>query len=69
MSYNFTKKTCDRCGVNEKNGQYVTETYAYGRTGKSNSFRLALDGGVLCAPCHQEKQLTDLFNKMGKEGA
>ena len=53
MAYDFDKKTCDECKA-KKTGNETIET----------SFRLSYDGGVLCARCHKEKKLKELFELM-----
>lgn len=66
MSYNFKKKTCDRCGVHQDNAPYINTGIDHPKYCRSNSFRLSTDGGVLCAECHKEEGLKKLFDLMDK---
>ena len=50
MPYNYTKTTCDVCGIQEWRAK--------------GSFRLGIKGEVWCEVCHREKELTDLFYKI-----
>lgn len=68
MAYNFDKNICDRCGITEEEAKkYPVDTginhynYRY-----STSFYLGINNEVLCAKCHKEKELEDLFALMDK---
>lgn len=69
MAYNFKKKTCDKCGITQAaaNKKPPLDTgidhplYRY-----TTSHRLGADGSVLCAWCHREKELEDLFAAMDR---
>lgn len=69
MAYNFTKTTCDKCGVHQDKAPKIAVSYANGTNGFTNSFRLGYDGSVHCAGCHQENALASLFAAMdAREG-
>jgi hypothetical protein len=66
MAYNFTKNTCDRCGITkEKAMNHPVDTginhpqYRY-----STSFKLGFNGEVHCARCSKEIGLEQLFRAM-----
>ena len=66
MAYNFTKNTCDRCGITKKEAEkYPVDTginnflYRY-----STSFKLGFNGEVHCARCAKEIGLEQLFKAM-----
>jgi len=58
------------CGITpdkadkQKHGAYSTRGQ-YGSPQFETSFRLSFDGGVLCAKCHKESSLKQVFDLMG----
>jgi hypothetical protein len=67
MAYNYTKETCDRCGITkaQRNLKAPMSTginhpeYCY-----TKSFSLGGNGEVLCPECAREKKLEQLFRVM-----
>lgn len=69
MPYNYDKDTCDRCNITQEefDKKYKhTGLLTYSEMCNLTSFRLGYDGSVLCANCHREKELKELFEKMDK---
>jgi hypothetical protein len=72
LQYNFTKNTCDRCGVTKEEAQTRPPVdtgidhpdYRY-----TKSFSLSLGGGVHCAACAREAELERLFAAMDRRDA
>lgn len=69
--YNLDKDVCDRCGITQKEAEKhpVATGINHPQYKYSTSFYLGTDGSVLCARCHKEKELEDLFKTMNARDA
>jgi len=72
MSYNTDDNhPCDICSITpeeaekQNHGAYF-ERGSERRRSFETSFRLSYDGGVMCAKCHKEHSLKQIFDLMDK---